>query len=251
MADDIRGQSLSLPNALPSRIYNNTYGPNRSTAYGEQYIQPIGVWRQALANEGTYFIAHNATNDASTTLAGHASPVLADADASMTKPFIFCRHTGASTSTTRVYLDFIEIEVVTAGASGTSDNWAAQIDTGTTRYSSGGTALTAVNPNMQSNATPVMTVLGGAVVVGAENSTSRDLGFGQIRAAIEIAGDRTLFKFGAEPDYGGVVASAASRHIVNMPPVILGPTDMFLLAKYAPSQNAAGVYKVRMGWVER
>jgi hypothetical protein len=32
--------------------------------------------------------------------------------------------------------------------------------------------------------------------------------------------------------------------------VILGPTDQFLLALYSPSQNAAGVYKVRMGWWE-
>jgi len=38
---------------------------------------------------------------------------------------------------------------------------------------------------------------------------------------------------------------------VPLPPVILGPTDQFALHLYAPSQNAAGVYKVFMGWWER
>jgi hypothetical protein len=33
--------------------------------------------------------------------------------------------------------------------------------------------------------------------------------------------------------------------------VILGPTDFFLLALHSQaSQNAAGVYKIRMGWWE-
>lgn len=257
MTTDYRGQSLSLGTALPSRIYPNTWGPDRSSAYGEKFVTPLGQSRWNLSNEGTYFIARNATDDASTTLAGHAAPVLADADATMTKPFIFMRHGGASTSTTRIFLDFIEIEVVTAGASGTQACWSAQLDTGTTRYSSGGTALTIINPNMQSSATSVLAttshLLGGAVVVGAENSTARILGFGTLRPSIEIAGDKKVFIFGGDPILGSDGAAAAKREqVVNMPPVVLGPTDQFLLALHSQaSQNAAGVYKVRMSWVER
>lgn len=257
MTTDYRGQSLSIPTALPSPIYNNTYGPNRSSRYGEQYTQPIGLPRWALANEGTLFIARNATDDASTTLAGHAAPVLADADATMVKPFIFMRHGGASTSSTRIFLDFIEIEVVTAGANGTQACWSAQLDTGTTRYSSGGTALTILNPNMQSSATSVLAttshLMGGAVVSGAENSTARIIGFGTLRPSIEIAGDKKVFIFGGDPALGSDGAAAAKREqVVNMPPVVLGPTDQFLLALHGQaSQSAAGVYKVRMQWVER
>jgi hypothetical protein len=49
-----------------------------------------------------------------------------------------------------------------------------------------------------------------------------------------------------------VVSAAASRHLVNMPPVILGPQDSFLLGLYDSTDNAAGagVYKVRMAWWE-
>ncbi len=238
---------------LPSPISNNVRGPVRADRYGNLGVFPLNKWRHGVADEGCYFIAHNTTNDAATTLAGHAAPVLADADATMTKPFIHARNSSATTATTRCYLDFIEIEVITAGANGTADSWACQIDTGATRVSSGGTALTAINPNMQSTATPALVVLGGAVVTGAESANVRDGGFGQFRPSIAVAGDKYMFVFGGDPEAIGAAGATATinRHIVGLPPVILGPTDQFLLALYSPSQSAAGVYKVRMGWMEK
>lgn len=253
MADDIRSQSLAQ-RGLPSRISPNTYGPDRSSEYGEKYVQVIGTDRYAMADEGTYFIFHNITNDASSTLAGHPAPVLADADASMVKPLIFMRNGDASTSRKRVYLDYIEIEVVTAGANGTQACWAAQLDTGTTRYSSGTVeTATVVNPNMQSSAASVLTTMLGPVVVGAESASVRYIGFGTLRPSIEIAGDKKVFLFGRDPAAIGATAAAAIREqIVNLPPVILGPTDQFLLALHGQaSQNAAGIYKVRGAYFER
>lgn len=253
---DYRTQLRTQQGSLPTPTGNATYGPARGNRYGELYATPTlsARWNHAL--EGSYFIAHNATNDASTTLAGHAAPVLADADATMTKPFVFIRNPTSSSSNTLIVLDFIEIEVVTAGANGTTASWAAQIDTGATRRSSGGTALTIVNPNMQQSNDSVLdetnALLGGAVVAGAENSTSRDLGFGDLRPTIEIAGDKKLFIFGGDPrDVTASAAAAVRTQVVNMPPVVLGSTDQFLLALYAPSQSSAGVYKLRLGWVER
>ena len=250
---DQNQKSLSQ-RALPSRILPNTYGPDRSSEYGEKAMQPYGFSRFNLADEGTYFIAHNITNDASTTLAGHTAPVLADADATMTKPLIFCRFPVATTSRLRCYLDYIQIEVVTAGANGTQACWAAQLDTGATRYSSGTVeTLTTVNPNMQSSATPSLVTFAGPVVVGAESASVRNLGFGTLRPSIEIAGDVKLFTFGADiRDTSASAAAAVRTQIVNLPPVVLGPNDQFLLALHSQaSQNAAGVYKVRMGWWER
>lgn len=236
--------------ALPTAAAQGLNVPVRATRYGEIIVSLLD--RRQCADEGTYFVAHNATNDAATTLAGHAAPVLADADATMTKPFLHLRHGGASTSLVRIYLDYIEIEVVTAGASGTAANWAAQLDTGATRVSSGGTALTKVNPNMQSNTTSMLDILGGAVVTGAESASVRELGHGQLRATIEVAGDKKLFVFGGDPLTVSASAAAAVREqVVNLPPVILGPADQLLLALYAPSQSGAGVYKVRCAWSER
>ncbi len=251
MADDVNMNALASRGA-PAKIANNTPGPVRTSQYGELITKTLGTMRHTLADQGSYFIAHNITNDAATTLAGHTAPVLVDADATMTKPLIFMRNPSAASADIRCYLDFIEIEVVLAGATGAAANWAAQLDTGATRYSSGTVeTLTVVNPNMQSTASANLVTFAGPVVVGAESANVRYLGFGQTRAAIEFIGDRTTFRFGGQPSSGAnVVAGAASRFLVNLPPVVLGSTDQFLLALYAPSQNAAGIYKVRCGWWE-
>lgn len=241
--------SRGLPSPTPGDNVNINI---RATRYGELVTVPLSRSRYTAAAEGSYFIAHNATNDASTTLAGHAAPVLVDADATMTKPFIHLVNNGSDTSKL-CYLDFIEIEVITAGANGTADSWADQLDTGTSRITSAGTALTTVNPNMQSTTTPNLSPTGGAIVVGAESARSRNLGFGQFRPSIQVAGDKYMFVFGGEPEMAGIAGATATinRHVITRPPVILGPTDFYMLALYSPSQSAAGVYKVRMGWVER
>ncbi len=224
----------------------------RGDRYGNAYVRPVGHWRQAAALEGTYFIAHNPTNDAATTLAGHAAPVLADADATLVKPFVFLRMPDSSSKYAE--LDFIEIEVVTAGANGTQACWAAQTDSGASR-ASGGTDFTRVSPNARCANTPELTVKGGAITASAETAAARDLGFGTLRPSIEIAGDIKMFVFGGDPamvgSQAGQAAAAIRTSIVCLPPVILGATDSFLLALHGQaSQSAAGIYKVRMGWRE-
>ena len=248
--DSVYSKGLVYDDALPTAADNDEWRGARQTRHNERFNQPIGDWRYARAREQTLFVAHNATNDAATTLAGHVAPVLVDADATMTKPFIFIRVPAAATKL--VELDYIELECVVIGASGTEDNWADQLDTGATRWSSGGTALTIVNPNMQSSATSMFAgqtnhLLGGAVVSGAESASVRELGHGQMSDTIMVAGDRYLFTYGHEPSLG-----TTDRHVITRPPVILGATDQYLLALYAPSQAAtAAVYKVRMQWSER
>jgi len=70
--------------------------------------------------------------------------------------------------------------------------------------------------------------------------------------APKITGDKYTFVFGGDATTeNNVVASAITHHIIPMPAVKLGPTDQFLLHLYAPSQSAAAVYKVSMGWWER
>jgi hypothetical protein len=252
MSDDsIKSYGL-IARDLPTRIDDHEWSGARSSPYGERYSSPIGNWRHNIAAQGRYFTAHNNTNDLATTLAGHAAPVLADCDATFTKALLLMRNAAASTSEVRCYLDYIDIDVVLAGGSATTTNWAAQLDTGATRYSSGTVeTLNAINPNMQSSATPVMTTLAGPVTVGPESASARHLGHGQIRSAIEFIGDRMTFRFGGEPTVGdNVAAGVATRHLITLPPVALGVTDQFLFGLYGPSWAAAAIYKVRIGWWE-
>lgn len=236
---------------LPTPEGQGTYAPTRVDRYGSPMVRTMDLF--AHAEQGTLFVAHNAINDAATTLAGHVAPVLVDADDSMTKPLFFMRN---PSTTKRIIPLYIELDCIVIGASGTTDSWSAQLDKGATRWSSGGSALTIVNPNTDKADASVLSatnaLLGGAVVVGAETSEARQLGHGQIRGAIMVAADRYCFKFGGYGDVGAnVVATAASRHMITMPPVILGPTGQFLLALCAPLQAVtAAVYKMRCAWLE-
>lgn len=247
--DQYKPRIITRQATKPTKGNDGEYLDARGSEYAEQYVQPLPGERYVFANEGSYFVAHNPVNDAATTLAGHVAPVLADADATMTKPLIFVRVPSGATK--KIRLDYIELDCVVIGASGTEDNYAWQLDSGATRWSSGGTALTIVNPNMQSAETSVLAaenhLLGGAVVTGAESANVRHGGHGQISDTIMVAGDRYQFVFGGAPALGTV-----DRHVITMPPIVLGATDQFLLALYAPSQAVtAAVYKVRMAWWER
>jgi hypothetical protein len=248
--DNVRNFGLSS-RAKPSRSVDGVYNQQRTTRYGEQVaVSLTGNRLHGLADEGSYFFAQQPIIDASTTLAGHAAPVLADL---YTKPFLHIINTDTVAGDTRVFLDFIEIQLITAGANGTSDNWAAECDTGATRYSSGTVAtLTTVNPNMQSTATPKAVSKAGPFVASAATTSQRRMGSGVFRPSIGITGDKYLWVFGGQADtQGAAVAAAASRFVIPMPPVILGPTDQFLLHLYAPSQSAAAVYKINLGFWER
>ncbi len=237
---------------LPGTQGDNATGPMRVGRRGEIYAQPFATARTAISDEGTYFIAHNAIVDVATTLAGHAAPVLVDIDITLTKAFLHFIFPVASTSLLRAYMDFIEIDVITPGANGTSDMWTMQLDTGATRVSSAGTALTTVNPNMQSSAVPALVPTGGVITVGAETSACRVIGHGVFRPSIAIAGDRYRFNFADNRSTGGsVVSTSTAHHVQDIGPVVLGPTDQLILGLGAPSQSAAAVYKVRAGWWER
>ncbi len=237
--------------ALPTAVVDNVWQGARQTKYNERFGVQIGQWQNSLANQGSYYTAHNPVIDVAATIVGHAGPLLADCDVTLTKPLVHMRM--SPTATTKAYLHFIELEVVVAPTNGAKDNWAAQIDTGATRVTTPGTTLTSLNMSMQSTATPGLAVQAGVITVGAESTSVRNIGFGQNRSGIAILGDRYMFRFGGDPSSGdNVVAAAASRHLINLPPVILGPTSQFLLALYSAddAQTVGAVYKVRCGWWE-
>ncbi len=247
--DPLFGQ---INRGLPAVIGDNTNGQIRGDRRGSLVVQPLGLPRHVYVDEGTLFFAHNITNDAATTLAGHAAPVLVDADATMTKPFLHVINGAPATSQIRGYLDWIQIEVITAGANGTADSWACQLDTGATRYSSGTVeTLTTINPLLSSTNTNVLVAKAGPFVAGAENAGAKQLAHGQFRPTIQIAGDRYTFVFGGDPAaFGTTSVATIANHVVALPPVVLSATDQFLLALYSPSQSVAGVYKIRMQWRE-
>jgi hypothetical protein len=241
---------------LPSPISGDNQNINiRSSRYGDLYTVPIMRSRHAAAAEASYFIAHNATNDAAATIAGHPAPVLVGCRRDDDEAVHPLRMDPAA-NLVRGYLDFIEIEVITAGATGTADSWAAQLDTGATRVTTAGTVLTRVNPNMQqSGNVPLLACQAGAITVGAEARTSAS-------SATASSGRRSRSPATSTCSSSAPTPSRSGRSLWSPParsratssgcrPSSSARTDQFLLALYSPAQSAAGVYKVRMGWWER
>ncbi len=236
---------------LPSRAADGEGAQAyRVAQYGEQFNKPIMPWRHALADEGSYHEFHNATLDDNTTLAGHAAPVVGDIDATFTKPFFFLGLLANSQSNKRLYLDYIEVGVVTPGTNGTDQWWADETDA-ISRYTSGGTALTVVNTNTGASnqlGTDVATFLGGPVVVPAETSAVRKLGFDKTRVTIEVAQDIMIFQFGdSQPPVRHAASPTGRTTIVRRPPVVITPGFVYMLGFAAASQSVASVYKVRGG----
>jgi hypothetical protein len=142
----------------------------RLDRYGHGYMKPLPGARHNFADSGAYFVAHNATNDAATTLAGHAAPVLVDADATMTKPFIHLMMVGgrarsAPTSTSS-----------RSRCHGRRDRHAGVLG-GAARHGHhprqlGRHRADARQPEHAVANTPNLACLGGAVVAGAESAAT-------------------------------------------------------------------------------
>ena len=158
----------------------------------------------------------------------------------------------AASDKRRIYMDWLEIECTTAGANGTDSWWADQTDL-STNYTSGGTALTLVNPNTGSSntlASDVLRLLGGPIVIPVETASCRKLGFSIIRPTIEVAGDFTTFAFGDSLAPSHAAASPTGRHtVVRRPPVVISPGYAYMLGLAATAQSVASVYKMRGAFV--
>ncbi len=235
--------------ALPSRSPDGSGGlAYRLGQYGELFTKPIAPWRVALADEGSLHEFHNATLDDATTLAGHAAPVVADIDATFIKPFFFIGLLASANPNKKLYIHWIEQTVTLAAATGADSWWADETDL-ISRYTSGGTALTVVNPNTGApNAlgTDVATFLGGPVLVPAETSSNRKLGFSKYRQTIEVIGDYRAWVYGDSAPPSTQAASPTGRvNVFRRPPVILTPGYAYMLAIAGSSTNAAGIYHVR------
>lgn len=248
MSTDQVSNVADVSSVLPARSVDGAQKVLRLDNYGGQYVAQRFPGLHTLAEEGSLFEFHNTTLDLATTIAGHAAPVVADIDATFVKAFFFLRNAAGSGVLAKLRLLALEIEVATAGANGTDSWWADEIGS-TTRYSSAGTDLTVVSPNMQSTASlaSVATIKAGPIVIAAENATTRKLGFGIVRPSIELAGDKKMFLFGdtVMASAAQVAAPTGRLDIIRRPPVILGSGDEYMLGLAATAQSVAGVYKVR------
>ena len=217
----------------------------RITGYGEPYVVPFST--RVAADEGSYFLARNTTPG--TGQAGHAAPTTHDT----AKPFVMLKN-GAEAGGTRVYLDYLKLQVTAAGTAGTLNYATHTVDKNRTA-GTGGVALTTVNVNPQSTRSTVLTTaIAGPIVPGESNSgDARIVAHAKARSVIPVVGDVILFNFGGDHvNTGGVMAGTTElERVIQCPPLILGPGDSYHLVLWRASQSGATSYEIELGFWQR
>lgn len=232
---------------IPTPQTQNVMEYARATRWGEQIVAPLGSKMYQYADDGSYFIATNPTMG--TGIAGIAASTSFDA----TEHLLHIRNTS---STKRVYLDFIDLVVTAAGAAGTTTGFTMTMDSGTTRYTSGGSSITPVSPNEALSTSFDGTMKFGALVTTAASADVVPLGDFLVRTVIKVVGDSYRFTFGDSGkgwDCAGASldGTTSAKITIPCPPVILGENGQFLLSDWAASQSGASSYQFRIGLVQR
>lgn len=231
---------------LPGVVTDSTSTQQRFSRYGEGLVIPISSGLYGIADEGSMYRAMEQ-------VPGTARAAAITASFSATAALIALQNNDAANGK-RIYLDYIRLICTVAPASAVSLEFALAIDT-TNRYSSGGTALTPVNPNSDIAAAGSIAVVHyGAVVAAAASGNVRYLSRITARKVIPVAGDEFFINCGSQdsPNSSALNGTAPTRYGIPTGPIMVGPTGTILLHMWAPSNvTTAGSYELEMGWWER
>jgi len=224
---------------------NSTNGQLTMSRRGKLNVASHGKPMTNVAEQGEYFVATNPT--AGTGVAG-----LAAADGiNPLEALCVLTNDNTAASGKRIYLDFLTLFVTAAGTNGTDVAFVHHVDNAD-RYTSGGSAITEVNPNADSSNTSGATIYFGAIVAPAATS-ARLLGGGILRVVISVIGDIYNFNFGGHGDVSaaGIVNSTAPA-VMNVPcvPVILGQGDSWIFQLNCSSQSVAKSLEFQLGYWE-
>lgn len=240
---------------LPTKIADATNQLLRVSSYGDIITQSIGDGMHAVADEGSYFKAINATIGTGII---HALTTSFSATAA-----IFSISNGDAEGAKRIYLDYFRL---TTGATAiamtgaTSIECAVTTDT-TVRFSSGGTTITPTNVNSDSSRATIATVNFGAVVLSAASGAARQVARAALprRAAPAlVTGDQIHFDFdsvgGPSVSVAGSATPATAPSIFYCPlgPVVIGGGDSVNFHLWYPAgATTAPTYEFEIAWWER
>ena len=243
---------MSVATRLPSSTFadsTQSQFPSRTLRFGEAGVVQYGFGMVGTAQEGSLFVATNAT--LATGIAGHAAPVVADTD---TKPFLHLFN--VATNTKDIIPLYLLLEVTAAGTAGTIQ-YAVQYIEGTggvTLRASGGTQLTPVNACTSVANTTGATVYAGAVVA-TTSANNRKVGQQIIREVIPVVQDTIAVDWtgGSNLFHSALTtAGTATNHTyLAMPSVCITPGGNFNFSMIRPSQSAAASYQIQFAYLER
>jgi hypothetical protein len=237
---------------LPSAVQDGSDAPNWGGRYGEQIVQVNNYPKMALAEEGCYYVATNPTPG--TGLAATSSITNYVTTAGAVGVFFLLTNTETSTTNTgkRVYMDYIRVRLISQAPTSASV-WYMTIalDNSTTRYNTGGTAITPVNVSGDYSKASIVTMYAGAVSTTVPGSV-RLITSVLVRAQVPVIMDQYMLTFGSVEGGGADTTSASVQNrLFGAPPVIIAPSWNMAVTMWGTSNAAAPQWEFDMGWWEK
>lgn len=230
----------------PNKVADGANTPLRQTRYGELYTINMTQGTYAFADEGSYFKTTNPT-------VGTGLTATIQTSFAATNAFFNIRNTD-SAGGKRLYMDYITLICNTVPATATSMQLAVTLDNPVTvRYSSGGSALTAVNANMDDATATISNIHAGALTLTAASGSARTVARGVLRSAIPVVQDSIMIQFGAVQNVTGTLGGATAVATADdTGPCIIGPgQDLNVHLWWPGNATTAGVWELEAGWWER
>ncbi len=236
--------SRDLPQGTPD---TNVIGV-RTSRFGDMMTVPLHGKKQALADEGSYYISTNPTPG--TPIAATTSITTYADTAGAVGNYFYWRNTDVNGGK-RVYMDYLKLMIVQVPTNATSWQWALVTDYGTARYTSGGSAITPVPPNGDVGRPSILQMYAGAVTT-AVGVSKRIVGRGTFRGVIPTTFDTFILVFGGTGGGGTMASAAASGRVVDVTsPVILGPGQNLTMLMWGAANAAAPSFEFEVGHWEK
>jgi len=232
---------------LPSRNLDGADAYARLGRYGDINVIPLTGTKHGLAEEGSYYVATNATISTAITLTGATCTAWV-----ATTPTVVLVNAN-STGGANIIPDYIKFHIVGAGTAEAAIHYAVLMDS-TNRYTSGGTAIVPVNSNMGISMASSTLLYVGAITAPAASANVRQTGRGLFRNAIAVANDQYILAFGASDVSASASQLASTTSIIQTfptSPVVICPGGSLLVYLWGASMSAAPTAEFEMGFWQR
>jgi hypothetical protein len=240
----IGSEGVAAKNVQAAPVFpdNGQPTPPRQWSRREIAIMPVLPDFKVAADEGSLFTGTNAAFG--TGVLGPSAAAF-----SATSAILSLANKASSLSAQRTFLAYLRLILTAAPTSGTRFDVAVTTDT--IVRGSAGTTIALANAAMVMPITvalynPTVAAASGAVVNQARAT---------VKVAAPVVGDEYLFVFGAVEMAGALVPSAAiaARHVVPMPPVVIGPgaATSALIHLWSVTSSTAPSFEFELGLIER
>lgn len=209
----------------------------------------------AAADEGNFFSFTTATpgtgvatttsvvDDAATQSSTHAQA----------SPTLLIQNQNPAGSGVNIYMRYLKMACTSVPTSATVWNYAFRLDPLSTKLTTAGTVLTAVNVNSSSTNKSNSYINTGTITTVIMSAQGRLVAAGEVTGAIPVAQDQYTFTFGEPVGASNHIGTQTLVKFLTIPicPIIIAPTWFLTVELFGASNAAAPAWTVEGAFIER